>query len=156
VIPDADGLGIIADILTRNTGHPLEWWAYHHILGHNIGFCLPVVLGVFFLSGRKFAIAALAFLSFHLHLLGDLLGARGPEGYQWPIPYLSPFSDAVQLTWEGQWHLNAWPNFLITGGVMLLIFHIARRRGFSPLEMISHRADKAFAEALRRRFGKPF
>lgn len=29
-----------------------------------------------------------------------MLGSRGPDGYQWPIPYLSPFSSAVQLSWK--------------------------------------------------------
>ena len=38
VIPDIDGLGIVAEILTRNSERPLNWWSeYHHAL-HNIGF----------------------------------------------------------------------------------------------------------------------
>lgn len=33
VVPDLDGLGIIADRLTRNSAHPLNWWGeYHHTL----------------------------------------------------------------------------------------------------------------------------
>ena len=43
VIPDLDGLGIVAEWATRNSQHPLNWWSdYHHILGHNIGLALLV------------------------------------------------------------------------------------------------------------------
>ena len=156
VIPDVDGLGIVADFLTRHSGKPLELWGrFHHVLAHNLGFALTVTVAAFFLSARRGVTASLVFLSFHLHLLGDLVGARGPEGYQWPIPYWSPFSDAWQLTWEGQWALNAWPNFLITGLLLLLMFYIAWKRGFSPLELASQRADKAFVGVFRQRFGDP-
>ena len=154
VAPDIDGLGIVADLLTRNTEHPLEWWGtYHHVLAHNIGFGLLVTACVFFASTRRRVTAILAFLSFHLHLICDLVGARGPEGYQWPIHYLLPFSDAWQLTYEGQWALNAWPNFVITGAAILIIFYLAWKRGYSPLEMVSRKADQVFVETLRKRFG---
>jgi len=29
-------------------------------------------------------------------------------------PHLLPFMKAVQLTWSGQWALNARPNFVVT------------------------------------------
>ena len=61
---------------------------------------------------KKWLAMGLAALSFHLHLLGDIIGAKGPEGYQWPIPYFQPFSNSLQITWEGQWAINAWPNSL--------------------------------------------
>ena len=156
VIPDVDGLGLVADFLTRNSAHPLNWWGrFHHILAHNLGFALGVAVAAFLLSTRRWVAASLAFLSFHLHLFGDLIGARGPEGYQWPIPYLSPFSDAWDLAWEGQWALNAWPNFVITGVLLVLTFFLAWRRGFSPLELVSAGADRAFVQTLRQRFGIP-
>jgi hypothetical protein len=91
-------------------------------------------------------------MSFHLHLMADLLGARGPDGDQWPIPYLLPFSNQWQLTWSGQWALNAWPNFAITGTLIAVTIWLARRRGFSPLELFSRRADAVFVSTLRRRF----
>jgi hypothetical protein len=38
VIPDIDGLGIVAEFLTHDSQHPLLWWsAYHHVLAHNVG-----------------------------------------------------------------------------------------------------------------------
>ena len=106
----------------------------------------------FRLATKRWTTALLVFVSFHLHLLGDVLGARGPDGHQWPIPYLLPFSRAWQWTWSGQWALNAWPNFLITGAALALSFYLAWKRGVSPLELISSKADQAFVYALRRRF----
>ena len=153
VVPDVDGLGIIADLLTSNSEHPLNLYSdYHHVLGHNIGFGLLLAMITFAFATRRWTTAALGILSFHLHLLCDLAGSRGPDGYQWPIPYLLPFSSKVQLTWSGQWALNAWPNFVITGVALVILFLLAWKRGHSPFEMISASANRAFVEALRRRF----
>ena len=153
VIPDVDGLGLIAEIATRNSSHPLNWWSdYHHVLGHNIGFCLLVTAIGYAIATRRWLTAGLVCLSFHLHLLGDLVGARGPDGHQWPIPYLQPFSNAWQWTWSGQWALNGWPNFVITMAALAITFYWAWKRGYSPLEMISSRADRVLVAALRKRF----
>ena len=153
IIPDIDGLGLIAEVATRNSSRPLMWWSeYHHVLGHNIGFCLLVTAAGFALATRRWLAAALVCLSFHLHLLCDLVGARGPDGDQWPIPYLSPFSAVWQWTWSGQWALNAWPNLLITALALGVTLRLAWKRGYSPLELVSTRADKVFVETLRRRF----
>ena len=59
----------------------------------------------------------------------------------------------MQIMWSGQWALNAWPNFAITTGLLALTFVLAWKKGFSPLEMVSVRADGKFVEALRARFG---
>ena len=153
VVPDLDGLGIIAERLTQNSSRPLTWWTdYHHVLGHNIGFAVVIAVIAAIFGKQKLKVMLLAFFSFHLHLLGDLIGARGPDGDQWPIPYLLPFSHHLQLTWSGQWALNAWPNFVITATLIALAFALARRRGFSPLEMFSVKADSIFVQALRTRF----
>ena len=114
VIPDIDGFGIIPELLTRNSAHPLLWFSlYHHSL-HNLAFALVVAAVAFAIATRKWTTSVLALLSFHLHLFEDVLGSRGPEGDQWPIPYLAPFSSALQITWHGQWGLNAWPNVVLT------------------------------------------
>lgn len=114
VAPDIDGLGIIPELLTRNSSHPLLWFTlYHHSL-HTLTFALVIAAVAFVLATQRWKVAALAFLSFHIHLVEDILGSRGPDGYQWPIPYLAPFSTKLQLTWSGQWGLNAWPNVAIT------------------------------------------
>jgi len=151
VIPDIDGLGIIPEILTRNSARPLLWFSlYHHSL-HNSACAVVVAALAFAIADRKWTTGLLAWLSFHVHLFEDLLGSRGPDGDQWPIPYLAPFSSAVQPTWSGQWGLNAWPNVVLTIILLLTTFWLAWWRGFSPLEMISAKADAAFVGALRRR-----
>ena len=155
VIPDLDGLGAPVEALTVNWERPLLWFSdYHHLL-HNVTFATGVAAVSFAVATRRWKTAALAFLTFHLHLLGDLVGARGPDGHQWPLPYLLPFSDAWQLTWSGQWGLNDWRNFALTGALLAMTFYLAWRRGYSPIEIISPAADKAFVNALRARFGQP-
>jgi len=152
VVPDVDGLGIIPELLTRNSAHPLLWFTlYHHSL-HTLAFAVVVAMVAFALSRQRWKTTALAFLSFHLHLFEDLLGSRGPDGYQWPIPYLKPFSHSLQLAWGGEWGLNAWPNMAITVALLMVTLWLAWRRGFSPLEMVSARADAALVCAVRRRF----
>src|SRR5215469_6830384 len=152
VVPDVDGLGIIAEVLTRNSSHPLLWFSHFHHSLHNLSFALFIATLAFALSEQRGKTAALCLLGFHLHLLEDLLGSRGPDGDQWPLPIFAPFSSAVNLTWRGQWFLNAWPNFVITMALVGITFYLAWGRGYSPLEMISQRADQAFVAALRKRF----
>jgi inner membrane protein len=96
--------------------------------------------------------AAFAFVSFHLNLLEDLVGSRGPDGFGWPIPYLFPFSSRWTWTWGGQWELNAWPNVALTGALVCVTIWIAVTRGFSPVELFSRRADRAVIASLRKRF----
>jgi hypothetical protein len=152
VIPDIDGLGIVPELFTRHSTHPLPWFSlYHHHL-HNLSFALLVTLISIGLARQKWITGCLVFVSFHLHLVEDVLGARGPDGYPWPIPYLRPFSSAVEFTWSGQWALNAWPNFAITLVLIAVTLYLAWSTGRSPLEFISARANVAFVAALRRRF----
>jgi inner membrane protein len=154
VAPDVDGLGIIPELLTRNSSHPLLWFSlYHHAL-HTLAFSVMVALIAFALADQRWTTAAFALLSFHIHLFEDLLGSRGPDGDQWPIPYLSPFSDRLNLFWQHQWALNAWPNFVITLVLLSATIYLAWRKGFSPVELISRKADKAVVIALRHRLGR--
>lgn len=156
LVPDLDGLGIIAEIATENSSHILPWWSkYHHVLCHNLGFGLVITVAVFLAAVRRWMSALLTLLVFHLHLIGDLVGARGPEGYQWPIAYLLPFSDRWQLVWDGQWELNAWPNMMVTALLLAVTFFLAWKRGYSPLEIVSKRADSALVATLRNKFGQP-
>jgi membrane-bound metal-dependent hydrolase YbcI (DUF457 family) len=154
VIPDIDGFGLLVELPTRDTSHPLLWWTdYHHLLAHNAGFAILVAVGAYLLATKKTQTVALAFASFHSHILGDVIGARGPDGYQWPIPYFLPFSRTPELSWEGQWALNAWQNFVITGIAMAVTLVLAWRRGYSPVGMFSKPADRRFVRTLRARFG---
>ncbi len=152
VVPDVDGLGIVPEILTRNSQHPLLWFSrYHHSL-HALFFAVVIALLAYGVAEQKWKTALLCLLGFHLHLFEDLLGSRGPDGDQWPIPYLAPFSSAMNLSWHGQWSLNAWPNFAITLVLLGMTLYLAWLRGYSALEMISRRMDREFVVALRRRF----
>jgi len=156
VIPDIDGLGMLTEIPTRDTNHPLLWWTdYHHVLAHNIGFAMVVTAAAFALAQRRWLTAMLAAIAFHSHIVGDIIGARGPDGYQWPIPYFLPFSRTPELSWDGQWPLNGWQNFAITGVALVITFYCAWSRGYSPLELVSTKADRAFVETLRHRYPRP-
>lgn len=157
VVPDLDGLGVVAEKATLAAGweEPLLWWTlYHHTLCHNLGFGLMLTVLAVLLAERK-VVAPLVLLTFHLHLLADLVGARGPDGYLWPIPYLLPFSDAWEWTWDGSWALNAPPNVALTVVLLALAMRWAWARGHSPVELFSKRGDEAFVRTLRERFGEP-
>jgi len=185
VAPDLDGLGIIPELLTRpgspsaralahlGISHPLPWFSdYHHTL-HTLAFALLVTLAAWLSSrsadftlgpairkpsepARPWATAMLAFLSFHLHLFCDLIGSRGPDDYSWPIPYLSPFSHALTLSWHGQWALNGWQNIAITTLLLVFTLWIAVRSESSPLELLSESANRTVVSTLRSRFhGRP-
>jgi inner membrane protein len=154
VVPDRDGLGAIPDMLPKSSVHPLEWFSLHYHQLHNLALGFRVTGLVYALARHKWVVGLLALLSFHLHLREDIAGGRGPDGYPWPIPYWKPFSDAGQFAWSRQWALNAWQNFVITFVLMLIMSYLAWSGGYSPLEMVSARADHAFVETLRRRFPK--
>ena len=153
IAPDLDGLGVIPELLTRHSSHPLEWFTrYHHVLAHNLMFAILVAVAVFALGQRRWLAASLAFLAVHLHFLMDVLGSRGPDGYNWPIPYFEPFSSKVQIAWSGQWALNSWQNILVTCGLLILVLIRAVQIGRSPLEIFSPAADKQVVAVLRQRW----
>ena len=152
VVPDIDGLGIVAELATQHSSHPLLWFSRYHHSWHSLVFALVVSSLAFALAEKKWTTALACLLGFHVHLFEDLLGSRGPDGDQWPIPYLAPFSHALQCTWHGQWNLNAWPNFVITLALLAVTIYLAWYRGYSPLEIFSNSIDRDFVAALRHRF----
>jgi len=155
VASDLDGLGLVAELATRGSQRPLFWWSeYHHVLGHNLLFALLVSVAAWLFT-RRAVVALLAAIAVHLHLLGDLFGSRGPDGYQWPIPYLWPFSDSPALAVPWQWQLNAWPNVVFSAVLLGYTLWFAWRHGSSPLELVSRRGNEAFVHALRARFPSP-
>ena len=151
VVPDVDGLGIVAELLTRNSAHPLLWFSqYHHVL-HNVWFSLVCAVLAATVARRRMLTGLGVLAGFHLHLLGDLVGARGPDGYDWPIPYLWPISDSVHLSWKGQWPLNSWQNLLITLLLLGASIWIIQTKRRSPVEPISAPLDNAVVVAIRAR-----
>ena len=156
ISPDVDGVGIVVELATEHIQQPLLWYSkYHHIIGHNLIFGIVISLTAAAIARRRLLTAALVFFVFHLHLFCDLIGSRGPDGYQWPIPYFYPFFQNIELSWSGQWALNAWPNILFTIILMMITCYLAWKKGLSPLEIISKRANRVFVDMFRQRFGRP-
>jgi membrane-bound metal-dependent hydrolase YbcI (DUF457 family) len=152
VAPDLDGLGLFAEMATRNTASPLFWWSeYHHLLLHNLFFALIFSLAAAAFT-RRALLGVVVFGSVNLHFLCDLAGSRGPDGYPWPLYYLWPLSDQPALAVSWQWQLNAWPNVAISLALLGYTFWLARRSGHSPLELVSTRANGVLVAALRQRF----
>jgi inner membrane protein len=150
VVADVDGFGALPEALTENSAHPLTWYTeYHHAL-HTAAFAVLVAAAAWAIASRRWKTALFALLAFHLHLLQDVAGSRSFSGYQWPIPYLRPFSN-WQWTWTGQWTLNGWQNLAITACLLLLTLWLAWAQGRSPVELFSPRADAAVVAVLRRR-----
>ncbi|HTD86640.1 MAG TPA: metal-dependent hydrolase, partial [Candidatus Binatia bacterium] len=80
VAPDLDGLGIVVDFTARAFGHQTFFWErFHHVLFHG-AFGAVLTAAVFALCARdKLRVALLALVTFHLHLLCDFVGSRGPS-----------------------------------------------------------------------------
>lgn len=154
--PDVDGLGLVVDLVTRGSSNETNWWGdYHHTLGHCLSFGLFIgIIALLFARRNRWMTAALVLVVVHLHLLCDIAGGLGPDGYQWPIPYLWPFAAEPQWTWSGQWALNAWPNMVITAGCIAATLYLAWRRGFSPVDVVSPKWDAKVVATLRNRFPK--
>jgi inner membrane protein len=156
IIPDVDGLGILTSLVSKDHEAGLHLYnQYHHVIAHNLFSGLLITAVAYALSKKKWFTALLVFFSFHLHLLGDLLSGRGPDGTIWSISYLYPAYPDFIVSWSGQWELNAWPNVAITGVLLLLTFYLAWKRGYSPVGIISSNADHVFVDTLRKRFGHP-
>jgi len=153
--PDVDGLPVLLDLLKRHSPDAMMFWSeYHHSL-HNLAFAAAFSLVCAGLARRRVVTALVCFAVVNLHYLCDVIGSRGPDGYQWPIPYLRPFSDKWQLTVPWQWELNAWPNVLITAALLAATLYYSWKRGYSPAAIFSERGDQVFIKTLRLRFGVP-
>jgi hypothetical protein len=156
IIPDVDGLGILTSLVSKDQEAGLHFYVqYHHVIAHNLFSGLLITAVAYALSKKKWLTALLAFCSFHLHLLGDLLSGRGPDGIIWTISYLYPAYPDFIVSWSGQWELNAWPNVAVTALLLLLTFYLAWKRGYSPVGIVSSNADEIFVGTLRKRFGHP-
>lgn len=158
VLPDLDGIGIVVDFVTRQSAALIDtdyYQQFHRVYGHGLPAALVIasVCGALGIERRR--TAALALVAVHLHLLGDLLGSRGEEAESiWPVPYLSPYSDALTFSWSGQWPLVSWQNTGIT--LVLIGFALwgALRFGATPAQWFSPRADAEVVRTLRARFGR--
>ena len=82
ILPDADGLGLIVDLVSGWLGgKQTHFYAqYHHYLLHGAlgGILIAALVACF--ARHRWRVALLALLVFHLHLLCDFVGlARDPR-----------------------------------------------------------------------------
>lgn len=155
VIADADGLGVVVDIANNALGRAgtTYYETYHHYLGHGLLGAVFTTVLVYGCAVNKRMTACFALLTFHLHLLMDVVGSRGSNPIDiWPINYLAPFSQTPSIAWSGQWPLTGWENTSLTVILMLVCMITAVRRGRSPVALFSRRGDLEFVKVLRRRF----
>ena len=154
VVPDLDGLGMIVDIAAPHVGWTVQWYErFHHQLLHGLPGALLCTALMAIYATQRWRAALLILISFHLHLLGDLLGSRGGGVTDiWPIHYLAPLSREWTFAWSGQWPLASWQNTAVTVALMVYAMALAVRRGYSPVGLVSARSDKVFVETLRARW----
>jgi inner membrane protein len=156
VAPDLDGLGAVVDVVNHWLGYPgSEWFfRYHHLLLHGLLGALLVLGGVALCGLRSWRVLGLCLLTFHLHLLCDVVGSRGPTaGDLWVIHYWAPMTLSGGVAWTHQWALNAWPNFVLTAGLICWVLMRVRNGGVTPVSLVSGIAERKVVEAVRG-FGK--
>jgi hypothetical protein len=81
ILPDIDGLSLLAGVQSYHT--------YHHLLGHNLTLAVLTTFGMVWFARCSFKAAITFFGLFHLHLTMDLFGS-GPG---WGIAYLWPWKE---------------------------------------------------------------
>jgi inner membrane protein len=146
IAPDLDGLGAPFEVLSHGA---LPWFtAYHHRIFHNGLAAVLFAVLAWAWCRRDWRVGLMALVAAHLHFVCDLLGSRGPDGHDWPIPYLVPFS-GWECRWSGQWALNAWPNIATTIAALVFITWLGARRGRTPIEMLHLNLDRTITARLQ-------
>ncbi len=149
IAPDLDGLGLVADIIKG--GDPYYYPTYHHWLGHGLAGALVCSAFLTCFARRKGRVFLLAMLMFHLHLLCDLAGSRGPEPKDlWPIYYFGPFSYRSIWVWKHQWGLDAWPNRIISVVLFVWALWIATKLGDSFVGVFNRKVDRIVVAVLQK------
>jgi inner membrane protein len=152
ILPDVDGLGYVIDrINLRFDIYSNYYTDYHHFIGHNIFAGLLIASMMAYFCQHKIAVFLLSLLTFHLHLLADLAGSMGGDGYQWPIYYLYPLMPDLAITWSEQWELSSWRNSAIGSSFFIIALIIARYRRVTFFELFSARIEQKVAEVMRQR-----
>lgn len=139
VIPDIDGLTLLGGVDLYHE--------YHHTFGHNIFLALGFSSLALLMKEEKVKVAALTFVSFHSHLICDLLGS----GADWGIYYLWPVSRWEMTSFPPfQWELESWQNILTTVIFMIVVGWMGIKRGRTIVELFSEKADRALVNTLRK------
>ena len=113
ILPDLDGAGLV-------WSHE-AYTAVHRAVGHGLFFALFLVAFALWRADARWTTAALTALSFHLHLVLDVVGTGGlPVRYFWPV------SDSG-WSYRGHWVLASWPNMLVMAATLLGVALVAWR-----------------------------
>jgi hypothetical protein len=162
ILPDADGLGLIVDVITQMRGgwQSTLYGQYHHYLLHGALGAVLIAGTLACFARDRWRVLGLALVTFHLHLLCDFVGSRGPSKYDlWPIYYLGPFTHHHEWLWTGQWSLDAWQNRYLSAGLLLCCLWMSAERGDSFVGVFNRRLDAVFSGVLgkwrRQVTGKP-
>jgi inner membrane protein len=155
IIPDADGLGLVADVvsgLVSGKEVTFQYYQkYHHLWLHGWPGALLIALVLASFGRQRFRVACWCLITFHLHLLCDLLGSRGPSlADLWPICYSEPLFRHPVWFWQNQWKLHGWQNQLIFLSVFVTSLCVAVKRGYSFVELFNRRLDAIFVGVLRK------
>jgi len=155
VLPDADGLGAVADVVSswasgkECTFHYYQ--QYHHILLHGWPGAVAVSLLLTILARQHWRVLLLCLLTYHLHLLCDLIGSRGSDaGDLWPICYSEPLFRHPIWFWKHQWKLDGWQNQAIFVVIFAASLWVAVKKGRSFAEVVSAQLDSVFVQVLRK------
>lgn len=117
VIPDIDGLGMLIDYAIYLLELPATdyYETYHRVFGHRLPAAVLFTIIGCTIVDRKFYTTILIFLSYHMHLLFDVVGSRGSNPADiWTLSYFAPISGSLIISWEGQWPLTSWQNTTFT------------------------------------------
>jgi len=155
VLPDADALGVVPDVIgawisgKECTFHYYQ--QYHHVLLHGWPGAIAVSAILTLFARQRWQVLGLCLLAFHLHLLCDLVGSRGPTaGDLWPICYSEPLFRHPIWFWKYQWRLDGWQNQLIFVTLFIASLWVAVRKGFSFAEILGSRLDEVFVKVLQK------
>ena len=153
ILPDVDGLGLVVDLATKALGYKGThlYWRYHHVLLHG-AFGAILIAGLLACFARqRWRVGLLALVVFHLHLLCDFIGSRGPSPEDlWPILYFAPFDKNLLWVWRGQWRLDGWQNRVICISLFLSALWLAPVWGHSFVGVFNRRVDGVFVAVLRK------
>ena len=153
VAPDLDGLGIFVDAAKGafTNGKFFYYPEYHHWLAHGLPGALVCSILLAAFGQRRWRVLLLSLLTFHLHLLCDLIGSRGPDKTDlWPIFYFGPISQHPMWIWKYQWRLDGWQNTVITLALLMWALWLAVKTGDSFVGVFNRRADKVFVSVLQK------
>jgi len=152
LVPDLDGIGWFIDHAKQLFGSSSDYYLqYHHLLAHNIvaSFVIAAAAAIL-VTQKRTMVFLLALFAVHLHFVCDVAGSQGPDGYQWPIYYFSPFDMKTEWVWSGQWELDAWQNITITLAMLTVAISMGWRQRYSFVEVISVWLDREFFKMLDR------